>query len=102
MAPESLGFVRDTLDLDPWLLAARLPGPAAIVWGGRDLQTWRPPAIPTTYHGAVIDLPEANYLLKRETRSRADLNAASAMTAYGDSTPLADLAPLAAWLKGLR
>jgi len=102
MAPESLGFVRDTLDLDPWTLAARLPGPSAIVWGDRDLQTWRPPTIPPTYHGTVIDLPEANHLLKRETRSRAELNAASAMTAYGDSTPLADLAPLAAWLKGLK
>lgn len=102
MAPESLGFVRDTLDLDPWTLAARLPGPSAIVWGDRDLQTWRPPTIPPTYHGTVIDVPEANYLLKRETRPKADLNAATAMIAYGDSTHLADLAPLVAWLKALK
>lgn len=101
MAPETLDFVRDTLDLDPWTLAARLAGPAAIVWGDRDVQTWRPAAAPATFPGTVLDLPEANYLLRRETRPPADLTPASAMTAYGDSTPLADLAPLAAWLKGL-
>lgn len=102
MAPETLDFVRDTLDLDPWTLAARLTGPAAIVWGDSDVQTWRPATVPATYHGAVIDLPGANLLLRRETRSRADLTPASAMTAYGDATPLADLTPLAAWLKGLK
>lgn len=102
MAPETLDFVRDTLDLDPWTLAARFAGPAAIVWGDRDVQTWRPSTVPATFPGTVLDLPEANYLLRRETRPRADLTPASAMTAYGDATPLADLAPLAAWLKGLK
>lgn len=102
MAPETLDFVRDTLDLDPWTLAARLTGPAAIAWGDSDVQTWRPATVPATFHGTVLELPGANYLLRRETRPRADLTPASAMTAYGDSTPLADLAPLAAWLKGLK
>ncbi len=100
--PESAGFVRDTLDLDPWALAARVAGPSAIVWGDRDVQTWRPATVPATYHGLVLDLPGANHLLKRETRPRSELAGASAMTAYGDGTPLADLAPLAAWLKELK
>jgi hypothetical protein len=30
------------------------------------------------------------------------LNGMSAATAYGDGTPLADLAPLVAWLKALK
>ena len=102
MAPESEGFVRDTLDLDPWALAARLPGPSAILWGDRDVQTWHPAEVPATYKGTVIDLPGANHLLKQESRPRAELNGATAMTAYGDSTPLADLKPLATWLRQLK
>lgn len=100
--PESRGFVRDTLDLDPWMLLARVTGPSALVWGERDVQTWRPPTIPDTYHGLVLDLPEANHLLKRETRPRSELDGAAALTAYGDSTPMADLSSVAAWLKGLK
>lgn len=102
MAPESLVFVRDTLDLDPWILAARLAEPSAIVWGDRDMQTWRPPTIPASYHGVILDLPEANHLFKRETRPRTELDATRAMTTYGDSTPEADLTPLADWLKTLK
>jgi len=100
--PESRGFVRDTLDLEPWALAQRLPVPCAVAWGDRDVQTWRPDAVPPGFKGAVIELPEANHLLKRETRPRATLDGASAMAAYGDKTPLADLAPLARWLEALK
>ncbi|GLH66134.1 alpha/beta hydrolase [Geothrix edaphica] len=99
---ESRGFVRDTLDLDPWALAQRLPVPCAVVWGDRDVQTWKPDAVPPGFKGTVIQVPEANHLLKRETRPRASLDGRSAATAYGDGTPLADLTPLAQWLKALK
>lgn len=100
--PESRGFVRDLLDLDPWGAAQRLPVPCAIVWGDRDIQTWRPETLPAEFKGAVIEIPGANHLLKRETRDRAALSGPTAATTYGDATPLADLAPVAAWLKELR
>jgi len=99
---ESRSFVRDTLDLDPWALAQRLPVPCAVVWGDRDVQTWKPDAVPPGFKGTVIELPEANHLLKRETRPRTTLDGASALAAYGDNTPLADLAPMAQWLKALK
>lgn len=102
MRPESLTFVRDTLDLDPWALALRVPVPCAVVWGDRDVQTWKPDALPVGFPGAVIDIPEANHVFKRETRPRVGLNGANAGSAYGDDTPLADLAPLAAWVKTLK
>ncbi len=102
MVPESLGFVKATLDLDPWVLLARCPVPVAIVWGGRDIQTWRPDTIPEGYKGAVIELPEANHLLRVERRPKELLSGADALSAYTDGTPQADLAPLAAWIKGLK
>ena len=102
MRPESLSFVRDTLDLDPWVLAARVPVPCAVAWGDRDVQTWKPATLPAAFPGTVIEIPEANHLFKRETRPRTGLSGANAGSAYGDDTPLADLAPLAAWLKGLK
>jgi hypothetical protein len=97
--PESRGFVRDLLDLDPWGAAQRLVIPCAVAWGDRDVQTRRPDAVPADFKGAVIQIPGANHLLKREGRDLKDLTAATAMSAYGDDTPLADLSPLAAWLK---
>jgi pimeloyl-ACP methyl ester carboxylesterase len=100
--PESRGFVRDLLDLDPWGTAQRLPVPCAVVWGDRDVQTWKPEALPPEFKGAVIQVPGANHLFKRETRDKASLSGATAATTYGDSTPMADLAPLAAWLKALK
>jgi pimeloyl-ACP methyl ester carboxylesterase len=100
--PESRGFVRDLLDLDPWGTAQRLPVPCAMVWGDRDLQTWKPEVTPPEFRGAMIEIPGANHLFKREPREKSTLTGASAMTAYGDDTPLADLAPLAAWLKTLK
>lgn len=100
--PESRGFVRDLFDLDPWGAAQRLPIPCAVAWGDRDVQTWRPEVMPADFKGAVIQIPEANHLFKRETRAKAGLSSPEAMTTYGDSTPLADLTPLAAWLKGLK
>ncbi len=102
MRPESLGFVRDTLDLDPMAMISRVPVPCAVAWGDRDVQTWKPAALPGAFPGTVIEIPEANHLFKRETRPRAGLNGANAGSAYGDDTPLADLAPLAAWVKGLK
>jgi hypothetical protein len=99
--PESRGFVRDLLDLDPWGAVQRLPIPCAIVWGDRDVQTWKPDIMPLEFKGTVIQVSEANHLFKRETRNRAELLGQTAMTTYGDSTPLADLTPVAAWLKGL-
>ena len=97
--PESRGFVRDLLDLDPLGVAQRLPVPCAMVWGDRDIQTRKPEVVPPDFKGTVIQIPEANHLFKQEDRSRSGLSGAAAMTAYGDNTPMADLAPVAAWLK---
>jgi hypothetical protein len=58
--------------------------------------------MPADFKGTVLQIPQANHLFKRETRDKAKLDGATAMTAYGDSTPLADLAPVAAWLKALK
>lgn len=102
LAPETLAFVRGTLDLDPWALAARSPLPAAVVYGEADLQTVPPPKAPEGFHGSFLLIPQANHLLKRETRSRSALTAPLAVSAYGDDTPLADLGPVAAWLKQLK
>jgi len=100
--PESRGFVRDLLDLDPWGMALRLSIPSAMVWGDRDIQTWKPAVVPPEFKGAIIQIPEANHLFKRETRDKAGLSGATAMSAYGDDTPMADLAPAAVWLKALK
>lgn len=101
-SPESRAFVRATLDLDPWALLARAPVPAALAYGDRDLQCRRPATLPAGFTGTLIDLPEANHLLKRETRPLAGLAGTAAVRAYGDDTPQADLGPLAAWLRALR
>ena len=100
--PESLTFVRDLLDLDPWGAAQRVNVPCAVVWGDRDIQTWRPATLPAEFKGAVLEIAGANHLLKREPRNRAELSGHTAMSAYGDDTPLADLAPLALWLRLLK
>jgi uncharacterized protein len=100
--PESRGFVRDLLDLDPWSMARRLPVPCAVVWGDRDIQTWPPEVLPADFKGTVIRIPEANHLLRRETRDRSGLSGPAAAMAYGDSTPMADLSPVAAWLGDLK
>ncbi len=100
--PESRGFVRDLLDLDPWGTAQRLPIPCALVWGDRDIQTWKPETTPPDFKGTVIQIPEANHLFKRETRGKSGLSGKVAMTAYGDDTPMADLSPVAAWLVALK
>ena len=102
MAPETLAFVKATLDLDPWAMASRVAAPVAVAWGGKDVQAWRSETLPAGFRGAVLTLPEANHLLKREPRPRAELNGANALEGYGDDRPLADLSPLAEWLKGLR
>ena len=102
MRPESLDFVKATLDLDPWALAARISVPCAIAWGDRDVQTWKPERIPDTFKGTIIELPEANHLLRKETRPRVELNGANAGSGYGEATPMADLSGIAAWLKQLQ
>ena len=99
MRPESLDFVKATLDLDPWVLAGRVSVPCAAVWGDRDVQTPKPERVPEAFKGEVIQLSETNHLLRRETRSLDELNGATAVTAYGGETPMADLSPLATWLK---
>jgi len=101
MAPETLDFVKGTLDLDPWAMLARTALPAAVAWGDRDLLSWKPAVVPETFHGAVLVLPGANHLFRAEPRPKADLDPKSAMLAYGDDAPLADLSPIAAWLRQL-
>ena len=61
-----------------------------------------PEVLPGAFPGTVIEILEANHLFKRETRPRAGLNGANAGSAYGDDTPMADLTPLATWLKTLK
>jgi uncharacterized protein len=101
MAPETLDYVRATLDLDPWALAARATVPVAVAWGDRDIQAWKPATLPPNFQGSVLEIPGANHLFKRETRPRAGLDGAAALAGYGDEIPLADLTPVARWLKGL-
>jgi hypothetical protein len=101
MAPETLDFVRDTLDLDPWRLAARVGSPVALAWGDRDIQAWKPEAIPPGFRGTVLEIPGANHLFKREARPRTELNGFAALSGYGDEVPLADLGPVAAWIRSL-
>lgn len=94
-------FVRDTLDLDPWLMAARFPGPLAALWGAQDALCPKPSPLPA-FRGAVLEIPDANHLLKRETRDSRGLSGFAVLDTFGDDTPLADLTPLEAWLKDLR
>ena len=101
MAPETLAFVQATLDLDPWALAARTVAPVALVWGDRDIQARKPASVPPGFRGTILEIPGANHLLKQERRVLTELNGASALEGYDDQVPLADLAPVAAWLAGL-
>lgn len=98
----NLPFVRATLDLDIWVIASRFTGRIAALWGGADVQCPKPMVLPTSFRGEVIGIPGANHLLKRETREVGTLDGLKALETYGDDTPLADLTPLAAWLKGLK
>lgn len=102
MAPETLNFVQATLDLDPWAMASRVAVPIALAWGDRDVQAWKPATVPSAFRGTVLEVPGANHLFKREPRPKAELNGASALSGYGDEVPLADLDPIATWLKGLK
>lgn len=102
MAKESLGFVQATLDLDPLQLVQRAGVPCAITWGEKDVQTWKPERLPDGFRIPVIELKDANHLLKREPRPREGLNGANAGSAYGDDTPMADLSALADWLRALK
>ena len=99
MAPETLGFVRATLDLDPWALLSRVVLPVALAWGDKDVQSWKPAIVPASFHGDLLEVPGANHLFRQESRPRSELDPATALAAYGDDTPLADLTPIADWLK---
>lgn len=101
MAPETLGFVKSTLDIDPWAVASRLSVPNAAVWGGKDIVTSKPPGIEGFYKGASIDLPNANHHFRQEPRPKDSLDGTSAASAYSDDAPLADLSAVAAWVKSL-
>jgi len=101
-APETLAFVRATLDLDPWTLASHAPVPLAAAWGDKDLATPRPALVPSGFPGRVIDVPDANHVFKLETKPRADLDPKSALEGYADNRPMADLAAVAAWIQALR
>ncbi|MBL0211838.1 MAG: alpha/beta fold hydrolase [Holophagaceae bacterium] len=102
MRPETAGFVRSTMDLEPMAMAERVAAPMAIVWGDKDVQAWRPGMLPESLKPKVIELKDANHLLRKETRPRAELNGSNALRAYNDSTPMADLSLLARWLESLR
>ena len=102
MRPETAAFVRSTMDLDPIAMAERVAMPMAIVWGDKDVQTWKPGTLPEALKPKVIELKDSNHLLRKETRPRAEINGANAMSAYNDSTPMAELSPLARWLENLR
>lgn len=102
MRPETAAFVRSTMDLDPIAMAERVAMPMAIAWGDKDVQTWKPATLPEGLKPKVIDLKDANHLLRQETRPRSEINGSNAMSAYNDSTPMADLSPLARWLGTLR
>jgi hypothetical protein len=102
MAPETLNFVRDTLDLDPWVMASRIAVPLVAVWGDKDVVVTKPVLLPPAFKGTVMEIHGANHQFKRDPRSRADLDGATALEGYRDDKPLADLTPLADWIRELK
>ncbi len=102
LRPETAGFVRSTLDLEPLVMAERVAMPMALVWGDKDVQTWKPEGMSESLNAKTVELKDTNHLLKKESRPRAELSGANAMSAYNDETPLADLTPLAQWLEKLK
>ena len=98
MAPTTLGFVKSTLDIDPWVIASRLSIPHAAVWGDKDIITAKPPDFSDTYRGNVIDVPNANHHFRQELRKRESLDGASAISNYSDDTPMADLSVVITWI----
>ncbi|MCL1908588.1 MAG: hypothetical protein FWG12_04380 [Holophagaceae bacterium] len=101
MAPATLGFVKSTMDLDPWVIASRLPIPHATVWGDRDIITSKPQGFSELYGGAIIDVPNANHHFRIELRSKESLDGSTAVTTYSESVPLADLDSIFAWLQSV-
>jgi hypothetical protein len=102
MAPETLRFVRDTLDLDPWVMASRIAIPLAAVWGDRDVVVTKPVLIPPGFKGTTLEIHGANHHFRHDPRTLAELDGATALEGYLDDKPLEDLTPLADWLKALR
>lgn len=101
MAPETLDFVRETLDLDPMAMACRTAVPTALVWGEKDIQAWMPRDRPKTFHGEIMDIKDANHFFRKEPRSRAELDGKSALEGYLDDRPLADLSAVGDWIRAL-
>lgn len=101
MAPETLAFVRETLDMDPMAMACRTGVPTALVWGEKDIQAWMPRERPKAFHGDILDIKDANHLFRKEPRSRAELDGKTALEGYLDDRPLADLSAVANWIKAL-
>lgn len=93
-APETLTFVRESLDLEPLQLAARLTRPSLALWCDRDLQSLPPQNFPKPFAPNVLILEKTNHLLREETRALKDLDPLNAMAGYASDRPLADLAPL--------
>jgi len=101
MAPATLGFVKSTLDLDPWAIASRLSIPSAAAWGDKDIITTKPARLTGVYRGTVIEVRNANHHFREETRPKENLDGASAISNYSDDTPLADLSAVLAWVESL-
>jgi len=102
MAPATLGFVKSTLDLNPWVMASRISIPIAAVWGDKDIITYKPPRLSDVYKGTIIEIPNANHHFREEVRHRDALDGASAISNYSDDIPMADLSAVIAWIKSLR
>ena len=101
MAPATLGFVKSTLDLNPWAIASRLSIPNAAAWGGKDIITSKPPRLSEAYKGSIIEIPNANHHFREEPRSKDYLDGATAASNYSDDIPLADMSAVIAWIKSL-
>jgi hypothetical protein len=96
-----LGFVKSTLDLDPWAIASRLSIPNAVVWADKDIISFKPYGFSEIYKGSVIEMQNANHHFRQELRPKEGLNGASAASTYSDDAPLADLSAVIAWVKSL-
>lgn len=99
--PSAAEFVRQTLDLDPWVLLSRVPQRVLLAWGDRDVQTPAPAQLPKALKADVCMIPGANHLLRKEDREARTLNTGNAGLHYGDDTPFADMSAMASWLKAL-
>ncbi len=94
MAPETLTFVRESLDLEPLQLAARLTRPSLALWCDRDLQSLPPQTLPKSFAPKVLTIANANHLLREEKRALKDLDPLNAMSGFAHDRPMAQLEAL--------